>query len=130
MPDKPHWTPKQMIAGIQGTGGIKTAICKNIGCSRTTFDDYLKKHPEIKEAFDEECESVGDYVESQIIAAIRGGDGQMMRFYAQTKMRNRGYGKHVEVDANVTGKTGVMVAPGTVEDIEEWTQVHGDKLSA
>ena len=97
------FTVNKVIKAITGTGGIKTQIAKNLGCHRFTVDNYIEKYATIKRAYEEERNRVGDMVEAKIIEKCNEGDCGMLRFYARTKLSDRGYVERQEI-SGVGGK--------------------------
>lgn len=91
--------PRQkVLKAIKDSGGVKLLICQRLGCDRGTFDRYLENDPAIRKAYDDECEEIGDVVESKIITGIKEGNTALMIFYAKTKLKNRGYVERQEVE--------------------------------
>jgi len=120
------FTPKKVISAMEGTGGIKTTIAANLGCNRKTVDRYIERYPTVKDAYDEECDRVGDIVESNIVKKCRDGDVTMLIFYAKTKLKNRGYIEKNIVQNEFEGETGVLVVPGMLAD-KDWIKTFTGK---
>lgn len=118
---------KTVLKAIKNTGGIRTQICANLKCDRKTLFKYMNKYPEIREAIEDEEESVLDMAESSLFALIQNGDSASIFYFLNNKGRKRGYGfnpnkvKDIDDDAsNDEGiKTGVLETPGMLTE-EEW----------
>jgi hypothetical protein len=89
--------PDQVIEAIKGTGGIKVTIAKRLDVTRQTVDNYLRKWSTVNDVYIEECESVTDMAEANLIQEIRDRNFQAIRFYLQTKGKDRGYVERQEV---------------------------------
>ena len=98
-----HYKAQQFIEVIPGTGGIVSAIAKRVGCCWNTARKYIDTHPTVRQAYDDECETVLDFAESKVIELMRHDDGQMIRYYLSTKGKKRGYTERQEI----TGAEGV-----------------------
>ena len=92
----PLYSTKQFIAAIPGTGGIITLIAKRVGCTWDTAKKYIEMHPTVRQAYQDECESILDLAEAKTIEAIKSSDMQMIRYYLSTKGKHRGYSERYE----------------------------------
>jgi len=90
------YTAEQFIKAIPGTGGIITMIAKKVGCARNTAASYIAKHPTVKQAYDNECETVLDMAESKTITKMNNDDWEVIKYYLSTKGKNRGYTQRTE----------------------------------
>lgn len=110
-----RYKAEQVIEAIKGTGGIISLIAKKLGCEWHCVQDYIRRYATVKQAYDDEVESLVDLAESIIIRNIqiaaehqnlRGApmivDTADVRFYLSRKGRARGYSSKVEV----TGEDG------------------------
>ncbi|WP_457154716.1 helix-turn-helix domain-containing protein [Mesorhizobium sp. P5_C1] len=93
---------QRVIAILQMCGGIKSAAAEKLNVSRQTLYTYLNEHPEVAEASAEIDEDIKDLTELKIIQAIRAGEMNTVRWFAEMKMKDRGYVRRVET----TGKDG------------------------
>ena len=100
------FTPEQVKEAIKGTGGIKTAIAKRLSCERGTVDDYLKRDPELKAAYDSEKESVLDFAETKLISQMQSGNMTALIFYLKCQGKARGY-----VEKSYTEVSGQLAIP-------------------
>lgn len=119
------YTAEQVIAAIQGTGGVISSIAKRLDCSWHTVKKYIARFPTIQEAYDDECQLILDFVESKAIELIKNGDGQMIRYWLSTKGRNRGFTPTLNVNwRNELEKEGID--PG--DAFEELVQALAAKM--
>lgn len=94
-------TPKRMIEAIKDSGGNKTVIAERLKCTRSIIDWRIKNQPgrrwdEVREAYQNEIESVGDLAEGTIRAMIKQRLDSGTALRASTwallqQFRNRGY---------------------------------------
>ena len=91
MPKKTLHNAEQVIEAIRGTGGIKATIARRLDVSRWTVDNYLSRWATVQQAYDEECESVKDLAETNLIQEIRDRNFQAIKYYLSTKAKERGY---------------------------------------
>jgi hypothetical protein len=115
---KPLFMPKQFIDAIPGTGGIITSIARKVGCDWHTANKYIKEHPTVQQAYANECETVLDVAELELIKCVRGGDMAAIRFYLSTKGKGRGYVERQEVSGPDNRPIAVKVLNGvTLDDL-------------
>ena len=88
----------EVIGAIRGTFGIKTAAAEALGCTRQTIDNYIKRHPTIARAYQEERERLLDMAESKFAQAIKGGEWAAISFALRTLGRNRGFVERQEIE--------------------------------
>lgn len=72
-------------------------IAKKVGCDRHVLSDYIKANPQLLAASDDREEAFKDTVEYELrrkIVVERNLNAMM--YYADRKMRDRGYGEHIE----------------------------------
>ena len=105
MANKDRYKTKQFIDAIPGTGGIISEIARKVGCDWITAKKYVTKYPTIAQAYMNECESVLDMAESNVIGLMEKSDAGMLKYYLSTKGKKRGYVERTEV----TGKDGGSV---------------------
>ena len=91
MPGANQFKAEDFIKAISGTGGIISAIARKMGCDWHTAKRYIARHPTIRAAYDDECESVLDLAEAKTIELLKEKDGPMLRYYLSTKGKHRGY---------------------------------------
>lgn len=92
-------TRPKFLKALKGTHGIKTVIAERLDCSWLAVHNFLKKWigSEIEDAYNEECERVGDIAENRIIQCIQLGldeniATQNARWLLSRKCKDRGYG--------------------------------------
>jgi hypothetical protein len=99
---RPKLTIARAKEAIEQAGGIRTIAAQKLNVHRSTLHSFLNRHPALQAFADEVEEVLKDVAESRIIQAIRAGDMPTVRWYAELKMKDRGYVRRVES----TGKDG------------------------
>ena len=92
-----------VIAAIEGSGGIKTSIARSLGVHRHTVDGYLARWETVKIAYANECERVLDIAEGVLLKSITKGDSADAKWYLTKKGKHRGY---VDQRQEITGADG------------------------
>lgn len=91
------YSKEQVLKAIEGSYGIVTHIAAKLGCAWNTAQRYVNKWAETRQAYADEDERALDFTEGQMLAAIKSGDGPMIRFHLATKGKRRGYVTREEV---------------------------------
>ena len=72
-------------------------ICKEIGIDRATY--YLwKKEPKFAQDLDSLIEFINDSVEDKILQEIDAGEKELIKLWAKTKMKHRGFVEKQEIE--------------------------------
>ncbi len=101
-------TMEQVLAALKGSRGIQTHIARRLDVSRPAVARYIKRWPEVAQAYDEECNTLLDQAEAKLFEkAIVDGSECSLHFLLATKGKQRGYSKRQEI-------TGANAAPLTV----------------
>lgn len=99
-----HFTTERFIAAIPGTGGIISDIAHKAGCNWNTVQNYIRRHPTVRRAYEEERERVLDIAEAEVLKSIRAGDMDTIKWYLLLKGQSRGYIRHQRQE--ITGADG------------------------
>lgn len=102
---------ERVKAALESVGGIMTAAAQKLHVDRSTVYRFLDEHPDLKTFRAEIEEQTKDLAEGQIFSAIQKGEMDTVRWYADRKMRDRGYGHRSEH----TGKNGTPLIPPTLD---------------
>lgn len=105
------YTAEQFIKAIPGTGGIITSIARKVGCEWNTAKVYIEKYPTIKQAYENECETMLDMAEAELYKAVKAGKDWAIKYTLATKGKNRGFTERNEL----TGKDGEPLTVRTIE---------------
>lgn len=84
-------TIRSFKAAEKGLFGNISAIAKKLGVSRKTLYRFLASNPEAAECISAAREEFDDLAEENIRKKVMEGDTAMLKFYAATKLRKRGY---------------------------------------
>lgn len=71
MANKNKFTAQQIIDAIKGTGGIIAVAARRLGCDWRTVDRYIKNYATVRQAYDQECETVLDLAESIMLKNLQ-----------------------------------------------------------
>lgn len=97
-----RFTAEEVAKAIEQSKGILAVAARSLSCNRGTVDNYIKRYPTVKKAFDEANETTIDFVESKLLKNIDDGDTASIIFFLKTKGKNRGYVERQEI----SGKDG------------------------
>ncbi len=111
-----RYKKSQLIEAIEKSEfGSKSEISDLLGCHVKTFNNYLKRYPEVAEAYEYRKESLCDWVESQLYKEIKKGNITAIIFWLKTQGKLRGYVERTEL----TGADGGAIE---VDDARESIQ--------
>jgi hypothetical protein len=96
--NKDQYTAKDFIDAIPHTGGVITLIAQKVGCSWNTAKKYIEGHVTVKQAYDDEVESILDLGEAKLFEAVKGGEFQAIKYLLSTRGKKRGYVERIERD--------------------------------
>lgn len=95
-----HLKNSTIIEAIRGSLGNMSYIARKLGVTRMTIYTRIKKSPELKEAYDEENETMLDNAENEIITLMNPSVNEdprsrfeALKFYLDCKGKKRGYGR-------------------------------------
>ena len=111
---------EEFIKAIPGTGGIISTIARRVGCEWHTAQKYIREHPTVQLAYDDECEGILDLAEAKLIGAINESDLAAIKFYLMTKGKRRGYTEKQEVEHS--GSVVSAVVETKVDNVDELRQ--------
>lgn len=87
---------EDVIVAIRGSKGIKAVAYRRLGCTAVTLNSYIKKYPEVEEAYLEERQGIVDLAEAKLIEQVKGGNWHAIRWVLATLGKDRGYVERVE----------------------------------
>jgi len=121
-----RYTARQFIDAILRTGGIIGAIAKNVGCTWHTAKKYCTQYPSVARVYQDECESILDMAEVELIQQIRNGEQWAVKYILSTKGKQRGFTEKQEVDVTSGGKSLLDIAEWKAKAAEQLT--HAEQL--
>jgi len=84
------------IDNMPGTGGIVATLARRVGCDWHTAKKYIDEYPTVRQAYDDECESINDLAESTLIKSIQDGDTASAKWWL-SKKRKPTFGDAVDI---------------------------------
>lgn len=109
-------TNAMLKAALRKHAGIYALAAKELGCDRTNVKQRVDRSPELTALCAQLDEEIGDVAEAVIKRQLVAGDGRMARWYAERKMKGRGYATRTEVSGPDGGA--IPVAQEVVVRIE------------
>lgn len=100
---------------IKNHGKVGLAA-KAVGIERSTYSTWVREDPEFAQRVEAMEESVNDWYEDQFKALVAEKNPQAIIHAAKTRLRSRGYGEKVEVEAKVIGAGAFVAALKSLED--------------
>jgi hypothetical protein len=100
---------KRFIETYSQMLGDITATCKAISITRHTYYNWLYKDNKFKRLIEVQDEVNLDFAENCLKERMKAGDTRAIIFYLESKGKNRGYGKNIDVTSN-----GKDIAPPTI----------------
>ncbi len=97
-----------------------TISCEKANMSRQTYYRWIE-NPKFSEAIETTREKFKDFVEGEIIKHLQSGDINMLKFYAKTKLKDRGYVERTEVITDI-----IMRKVATPEEVAIYNEFHGE----
>ena len=86
-----HYTKKELLEAIKGSGGIISEVARRLGCDWMTARKYTESYKVTHEAMIAESETMLDQVERCAYDSAIAGDGPMIRYILSTKGKRRGW---------------------------------------
>jgi hypothetical protein len=112
---KPKLSVARAKHALEQSGAIRSIAAHMLGVHRSTLYTFMVRHPSLETFAQEIEEELKDLAEAEIIKAIRAGDMQTVRWYAETKMKDRGYPRRTEM----VGKDGGPVEVNAKLDLSK-----------
>ncbi|WP_306150729.1 helix-turn-helix domain-containing protein [Roseovarius sp. MMSF_3281] len=97
---------QSVTTALEAVGGIMTAAAHYLGVDRSTVYRFINENPELKDVRADIEDQTKDMAEGKIVTAIKNGEMDTVRWYADRKMRDRGYGHQAKVEG--PGKDGAF----------------------
>lgn len=123
MSKKPEENKKKLLIALEQSLGIVTPAAKAVGISRNQFYEYCRNDPEFKAAVDDINEITLDFVENQLLKAIKEGNHQSIMFYMKYKARRRGYTDSLDVTTNGKEITTIKLIQVRKQEDDEETNI-------
>ena len=86
-----RYSPGKVAEALTLAAGIKAEAARRLGCTRNTVNAYIKRYPEVEEAWYEARETVLDLAQSKLQAAVERGEWEAVRYTLSTLGKDRGF---------------------------------------
>ena len=125
---KPVFKMQHMEQALRQGAGIPSAAALILErayghCTAQTVRNYLHRYPKLRQMVEEVIEDNIDKAEAKLITAIHEGSDWAVKFYLETKGKNRGYTKRQEI-------AGVPSQPLVVTDARQWLVEQLDEMES
>ena len=87
------------IEKMPGTGGIVSTLARRVGCDWHTAKRYIDEYPTVRQAYNDECESINDMAESALLKSIKDGDVASAKWWL-SKKRKQMFGEALDVTSD------------------------------
>jgi hypothetical protein len=113
-PRRQRFRLREVDTALRAAGGVYAHAAKLLAeatgrsCTRQNIQHWIHKHPELAETVREATEEIKDLAETALIDNIRDHDTNAIKFYLETKAKDRGYVRQYK-DTDVKDQT--LTAP-------------------
>lgn len=91
MSRKKQFSADQVIEALRNNNGILAAAARELGCSRKTVQNYRDEYATVREAYNEQRESLVDRLEFRFLERVESGDTRAILFGLRTIGSSRGW---------------------------------------
>lgn len=81
--------PETVAEALRRAAGIQAVAARMLGCHRETVAEYIKRHPEVREVYHQQRETLIDLAEQKLVARLQEGDWPAIRFVLEFIGRHR-----------------------------------------
>jgi hypothetical protein len=96
-----RYSQRRVADAIRSTRGLVSLAARQLGCDRSTVENYCDRYPTVRQALHDAREQRLDIAEAMLHSAVDRGELPAIMFYLKTVGKGRGYGDVVQVDATV-----------------------------
>lgn len=104
-----------MLKALVENHGRVGDACQKVGINRWTYDEWRRTDPEFQQQVNAMEETVNDWYEDAFKKLVKEGNPQAVIHSAKTRLRHRGYGEKLEVEAKVIGAGAFLAALASVD---------------
>ena len=109
MPIAKRFTHKEITEIVEKTSGMTHDILALLDCTRSQWQSYLEKHPDVKQICKSSREAVVDRAEARMLQAVN-SDNEMLaekasEFVLKTLGKSRGWGQDPSTQINVNSES-------------------------
>jgi hypothetical protein len=98
MAAKKGLTTEQVIAALRKANGNMSLAARSLGVERANIFYYVNTYPTVRAAHDEAAAYVSDIAEGHLVSGVMRGDWDRVRYWLESKARDRGYGRGAQVE--------------------------------
>ena len=104
-----RFTHKEIVDIVEKTSGMTHDILALLDCTRSQWQSYLEKHPDVKEICKSSREAVVDRAEARMLQAVN-SENEMLaekasEFVLKTLGKSRGWGQDPSTQINVNSES-------------------------
>ena len=104
-----RFTKNEIVEIVEKASGMTHDILALLDCTRSQWQSYLEKHPDVKEICKSSRESVVDRAEARMLQAVD-SDNEMLaekasEFVLKTLGKSRGWGQDPSAQINVNSES-------------------------
>jgi len=100
MPNKPKFRVETVKEALIKAKGFISRAAEILQCDKSTVYSYLKRYPKLNDVLKEQRETMLDFAESKLMAAISEGNLTAIIFFLKTQGRSRGYYEKIEANTS------------------------------
>lgn len=101
MAGKHKFTVEEVKEALIASNGFMSTAAKRLKCNLSTIVNYINEFPEIKQTVYDIRHERDDFVESQLMKAIKNGELTAIIFYLKTQARHRGYNEREDAKSKI-----------------------------
>jgi len=124
---------KDLLIILKANAGRIQVSCNKANIHRTTYYLWLNKNYKFKQSIEDINEGFKDFVEGKIVTHIDSSDDKisadMCKFYAKTKMKERGYVERTELDQNIKSDNKIQVEVIKITKKEDEEKIIKEKIA-
>ena len=109
LPLAKRFTHKEIVDIVEKTSGMTHDILALLDCTRSQWQSYLEKHPDVKEICKSSREAVVDRAEARMLQAVDSQNEMLAEkaseFVLKTLGKSRGWGQDPSTQINVNSES-------------------------
>lgn len=111
-------TIKKFRDALKDSMGCITTIAKSSQVNRLTIYRLLEKFPYLKKELEDEVNRITDLVEKNLKVLALKSDMKAIKFYLETKGKDRGYMRTQKIDVESDNKTEMSISEAYKKHLE------------
>lgn len=100
MPDRQHYSAKQVIDALEASRGMVYLAARRLGCSPQTVLNYCKRYPSVEAAKQTQRGELIDTAECKLWESVERGEAWGISLVLKTLGKERGYVERTEHTGN------------------------------